>query len=161
MATTSMTPAQRRQRAQIAALERASKPEYDGKTATASAREAAWEKWCRQVDPDGVLDAGGAPQAGTAREAGGYEARAARPLSKQEGRQGVTQSLASDWADRMAHECAGLLVLAVERVGNTPRYRIVLWSEPEGKRYHIHTLSEATEFIAKWQVRKTLMASMP
>lgn len=53
--TNTMTPAQRRQRAQIAALERASKPEYDGKTATASAREAAWEKWCRQVDPEGVL----------------------------------------------------------------------------------------------------------
>lgn len=68
----------------------------------------------------------------------------------------MTQSLASDWADRMAHECQGLLVLAVERINATPFYRIVLWSEPEGKKYHIHTLSEATEFIAKWQVRREM-----
>lgn len=51
---TSLTAAQRTQRARIAALARHSRT--DGSEATAPARAAFLERFAREVDPDGVLD---------------------------------------------------------------------------------------------------------
>lgn len=49
-----LTAAQRSQRARVAALARHSRT--DGSTATQAAREAFLSRFERQVDPDGVLD---------------------------------------------------------------------------------------------------------
>lgn len=53
-AHSSLTPAQRSQRARIAALSRHSRT--DGTEATSAAREAFLARFERQVDPDGLLD---------------------------------------------------------------------------------------------------------
>lgn len=50
------SPNLRALRARITNLERIATPGYDGKAATAQARDGYWRKLDAEVDPDGALD---------------------------------------------------------------------------------------------------------